>query len=178
MAPSSRTLLRAPNAKTSAPVVEGRRALTGSWMGLLAATSLGLPGASTLHAEVRADMELSEGRDYRLVVQSYDPSVSSDVPSGRAKPMGSTQRSVTAAEMKEGVQVDLLELGQVAGSPDDAARGDLAKALVLAWVEEGRPDLEFDGLRARPKPGSYVGAVRRDAAQDSVQIAIKAPVAV
>jgi hypothetical protein len=145
-------------------------------MGLLAATTLGVPGASTLHAEVRADMELSEGRDYRLVVQSYDPSVS-DVPSGRAKPMGSTQRSVTAAEMKEGVRVDLLELGQVDVSPDDAARGDLAKALVLAWVEEGRPDLEYDGLRARPKPGSFVGAVRRDTTQGSVQIDIKAPVA-
>jgi len=155
-------------------------------MGLLAAATLGVPGASTVRAEVRADMALSEGRSYRLVVQSYDPSVG-EVPSGRARPLASMQRSVTAEEMKEGVQVDLLELGQVAGSSDgsplalarrtpridDAARGDLAKALVLAWVEEGRPDLEFDGRRARPLPGSYVGAARRDADQGSVRIAIK-----
>jgi hypothetical protein len=179
MAPSSRTLFRTPRAKSSVDTGEVRRSSVGSWMGLLAAATLGVPGASTVRAQVRADMALSDGRPYRLVVQSYDPSVGigGDVPSGRAKPLASMQRPVTAEEMKEGVRVDLLELGQVAVSSDDAARGNLAKALVLAWVEEGRADLEFDGRRARPMPGSYVGAARRRADQGSVSIDIKSPVA-
>jgi hypothetical protein len=155
-------------------------------MGILAATTLGVSGASTVRAQVRADMALLEGRPYRLVVQSYDPSVGGKVPSDRARPLASMQRAVTAAEMKRGVKVDLLELRQGDGSGDgespaprrglgvdDAARGDLAKALVLAWVEEGRADLEYDGRRARPLPGSYVGAVRREANQGSVSISVK-----
>ena len=48
-----------------------RSAAAGSWLALLAATTLG-DGADTLHAEVRAD-GLREGA-YRLVVQSYDAS--------------------------------------------------------------------------------------------------------
>ena len=184
MAAASRTLIATSKPSVPAANENGRRSSVGSWMGLLAAT-LGASGASTVRAEVRADMGLSEDRPYRLVVQSYQPSVGGDLPSGRAKPLGSMQRSVTAAEMKQGVQVDLLELGQGDVSSDgraqssfvdDAARGDLAKALVLAWVEEGRADLEFDGRRARPMPGSFVGAARREATQGSVRIAVKAPV--
>jgi hypothetical protein len=159
----------------------------GSWMGLLAATTLGVAGASTVRAQVRAGTALSEGRPYRLVVQSYDPFIGGDVPSVRARPLASMQRQVTAAEMKRGVQVDLLELRQVDGSADggaltptnkvsredDGARGNLARALVVAWVEEGQADLEYDGRRARPQPGSFVGAVRRDANQGSVSISVK-----
>jgi hypothetical protein len=188
MAPSSRTLLRAM-AASSAPDPGSARhgAAASTWMGLLAATTLGVTGASTVRAQVRAGMGLSEGRPYRLVVQSYDPSVSGEFPSRRARPLASMQRRVTAAEMKRGVQVDLLELRQGDGlgdgafgaprrssGPDDAARGDLARALVLAWVEEGQADLEFDGRRARPQPGSFVGAARRDANQGSVSISVKA----
>jgi hypothetical protein len=192
MAPSSRTLARGPGIKPSAPASETRRSSVGSWMGLLAATTLGVPGASTVRAEVRADMTLSEGRPYRLVVQSYDESVGGDLPSGRAKPRASIQRPITAGELRDGVQVDLLELGQADvssdGAPrsllrsssvvvDDAARGNLAKALVLAWVEEGRADLEFDGRRARPMPGSFVGAARRERTQGKVRIDVKPLVA-
>jgi hypothetical protein len=88
--------------------------------------------------------------------------------------------------MKRGVQVDLLELRQDDNpsdgpstsssgghSTDDAARGDLTKALVLAWVEEGAADLEFDGRRARPQPGSFFGAAPCEANQGSVRISVK-----
>jgi hypothetical protein len=186
MAPSSRTLFRGSSDKAPALTHlthEVRRSSVGSWMGLLAATTLGVPGASTLRAEVRADMALSEGRPYRLVVQSYDESLAGDVPPGHAKPRASTQRPITAVELKRGVRVDLLELGQAGdtsdgaqGRPrsiDDAARGNLAKAMVLAWVEEGRADLEFDGRRARPMPGSFVGAARRERTQGKVRIDVK-----
>jgi hypothetical protein len=123
---------------------------------------------------VRSDAELSEGRNYRLVVQSYDPSERAAALRGRGRPMGSVQRAVTADEMKRGVQVDLMELRQTAGITDDAARGNLAKALVVAWVEEGKPDLELDARRARPLPGSLVGTVGREPTQDSVRISVKA----
>jgi hypothetical protein len=171
------------------PVSETGRSMA-SWVGLLAAATLGVPGASTLRAEVRADMALLADRNYRLVVQSYDRPFDGNMPSGNAKPRASIQRPVTAGELRKGVQVDLLELGQAAVSSDaraaaflgsrpaspqdDAARGELTKALVLAWVEEGRADLEFDGRRARPMPGSLVGATCRDPSQGTVRIDVKA----
>ncbi len=156
----------------------------GSWTSFLAATTLGVTGASTVRAEViAADAELTEGRDYRLVVQSYDGPASGSRSAGRSRPVASTQRSVTAAELRRGVRVDLLELRHAATEPvctsrtsDDAARGSLAKNLVIAWVEEGKPDLEYDARRARPLPGSFVGEAAREASQDSVHISVKAGV--
>jgi len=145
----------------------------GSWTALIAATTLGVPAASTVRAEVRADTGLSEERSYRLVVQSYDPSDRELALKGRAHPVGSMQMAVTADDMKKGVQVDLLELRQRDALADSAARGNLAKALVLAWVEEGKPDLELDARRARPLPGSLVGTAGRDPREDSVSISVK-----
>jgi hypothetical protein len=104
-----------------------------------------------------------------LVVQSYDQTPPKGaLPTDRARPIASAQRAVTAAELRKGVHVDLLELRQ-----DDAARGNLARALVVAWVEEGKPDLEFDGRTARPRPGSMYGLASRDDAGTSIRIAVK-----
>jgi hypothetical protein len=113
---------------------------SGSWMSLLASTSLGLESANTVRAEVRADDTLADA-NYRLVVQTYagDGNIN-------ARPLSSVQRAVTAQELRDGVQVRLLELG---------ARS--AKPLVIAWVETGAPDLEFDGRMARPRADSIVG---------------------
>lgn len=154
-----------------------------SWMGLLAVTSLGADGASAVRAQVRANIALSAGRSYRLIVQSYPPSAERPFPSDRARPLASIQRSVTPAEMKRGVRVDLLELrqpgnrydgGAASVSASDAAGGlGSPRSFVLAWVEEGRADLEYDGRRARPQPGSFVGAASRDTTQRSVRIAVK-----
>ena len=83
---------------------------SGSWMALLAATTLGVDGADTVRAEVRADEDLAESRDYRLVVQSFDaddgrrPELPARARSAR------TSASVTAAELRTGVHVNLLEL--------------------------------------------------------------------
>jgi hypothetical protein len=153
----------------------------GSWTSLLAATTLGVAGASTVHAEVHAaDAELSEGRPYRLVVQSYDGSADGVRLSSRARPVASMQRAITPDELRRGVKVDLLELRQLPASglspAADADPGNLAKALVLAWVEEGKPDLEYDARRARPLPGSFVGAAPRTGTQESVRISIRAGV--
>ena len=62
MAPARRTTTRRKSQALAA----------GSWMALLAATSLGVDGANTVRAEVKADEDLAESRDYRLVVHSYD----------------------------------------------------------------------------------------------------------
>jgi hypothetical protein len=57
--------------------------------------------------------------------------------------------------------VNLLELRQAATGNDDDA--------VVAWIEAGKPDLEFDGRTARPLPGSVSGHARRGSGA-SVQI--------
>src|SRR5579883_924535 len=115
MAPPSRSPAR----------TRGRAARAGSWLALLSAATLG-DGALSVQAEVRAD-GLKDGRAYRLVVQTYDalPSVSP-----RSRPVGSTQRAVTAAELRDGVHVSLVELSA------QATPG--AERTVVAWVEAGQ----------------------------------------
>jgi hypothetical protein len=140
-----------------------RRSLAaGSWLALLAATTLG-DGADTLHAEVRA-RGLREGA-YRLVVQSYDAS-DGKVPGRNARPVGSMQRAVTADELRSGVHVNLLELRET------TAEVASERPMVVAWIEAGEPNLEFDGRNARPCPGSVYGVVKRDARQDAVAISL------
>lgn len=139
-----------------------RSAAAGSWLALVAATTLG-DGVGTVHAEVRAD-NLRDGA-YRLVVQSYDASDGA-VPGHDARPVGSAQRAVTADELREGVRVNLLELRERAAADGTAA------PVVVAWIEAGEPDLEFDGRRARPQPGSVYGVARRDARRAGVRISL------
>jgi hypothetical protein len=130
-------------------------ATAGSWLALLAAATLG-DGASTVHAEVRAD-GVRDGA-YRLVVQSYDRA-------GAARPVGSIQRAVTAAELRNGVHVNLVELR---GAQASAA----VKPVIVAWIEAGEPNLEFDGLTARPQPGSSYGVASRPSRQDVARISL------
>jgi hypothetical protein len=59
---------------------------------------------------------------------------------------------VTGAELRRGVTVSVLELRHPA---------DVADGAVVAWIEAGKPDLEFDGRNARPLPGSISGRARR-----------------
>jgi len=139
-------------------------------MAILAATTLGGNAkAGTLHAEVRMDDELPDS-DYRLIVQSYD-ATSGGMPGERVKPVGSIQRAVTADELRRGVKIDLLEL-RVAESI-----GDVKRPVVVAWLEDGKPDLEFDGRMARPTAGSVYGAARRDTAGSNVQITLSRKIA-
>jgi hypothetical protein len=145
-----------------------RSAAAGSWLALLAATTLG-DGADTLHAEVMAK-GVTDGA-YRLVVQSYD-ATDGRVPGRGARPVGSIQRAVTADELRQGVQVDLLELREQGAA--DAGR---ERPMVVAWIEEGTADLEFDGRTARPVPGSVYGLVSRDAGKDAVRIRLNRRVA-
>lgn len=115
-----------------------------SWMDLLAGTMSPDTSADSVDAEVCADVP--EAESLRLVVQSYEE--------GSSRPVGSVQRSVTAKELRNGVHVHLVELRE---------RGSLRrKPRVVAWVESAALD-EFDGLGAKPSPGSMYGETRRDA---------------
>ncbi len=139
---------------------KARTAAAGSWLALLAATTLG-DAADTLRAEVRA-AGLAGAGNYRLVVQSYDAT-------GRdARPVGSIQRSVSADELRHGLHVNLLELRKQAAAPGP----EVQSPMVVAWIEAGEPDLEFDGRTARPSPGSVYGVVKRAATQGVVQISL------
>lgn len=138
-----------------------RSAAAGSWLALLAATTLG-DAADTVRAEVRAEGLAGDGV-YRLIVQSYDSS-DGQVPGRSSRPVGSAQRAVTADELKQGVQVNLIQFR----SPTEQDR-----PVLVAWIEAGEPNLEFDGRTARPGPGSVYGSVKRGAGGDVVQISLK-----
>jgi len=136
-----------------------------SWLALVAATSLGIARAETVRTEIKLPPEAFEsGGRYRLIVQSYDtlgrPSL---IPSGR--PRASTQRTVTRADLVGGVRIDLVELGN-----EEVSR---VERRVIAWVEPGEADLEFDARRAKPTLGSFYGvAPPGNETSESVEIVL------
>jgi hypothetical protein len=154
------------NEKSSRPATKRRVvAESASWLALVAATSLGIPHAETVRAEIKLPPEaLESGGRYRLIVQSYDTlGRASLIPSGR--PRGSTQRTITPADLVDGVRINLIELGD-----EEASR---SQRRVIAWVEPGEANLEFDARRAKPMPGSFYGvAPSGDETNDSVEIVL------
>lgn len=130
-----------------------------SWIALVAATTLGAVQFASLRAEIKAEPGVAvddAAGEYRLVVQSYasDGSVAADgLPAVGAKALASSQRAITAQELREGIAVDILQVG------GDA---DASQPIVIAWVELGQPNLEFDALRARPNPGALYGVARSE----------------
>jgi hypothetical protein len=121
-------------------------------MALLAATTIGLGQLERVRAEISADTAAlgQTGGRYRLVVQSYaQGSVTADLaPGTRQKPLASAQRSVTAEELSRGVAVDVLRVGDTLDPSH----------IIVAWIEHGEADLEFDGAEARPSAGAMYGA--------------------
>jgi hypothetical protein len=135
-----------------------------SWMALLAVTSLGAVSVERMRAEVSAqDVAAATSAGYRLIVQSYSrDSVGADqLPGASHRPLASVQRSVTAEELARGVAVDVLQIDQVKGGAQ----------VIVAWIEHGAPDLEFDALRARPSRGAVVGVAQASAG--SAQIVLR-----
>ncbi len=123
-----------------------------SWMALLAATTIGIGTIQRVRAEVSADIHGigGAGRDgYRLIVQSYPRAslAQGDLPNAKVRPLGSAQRAITLEELKHGVSVDVVGVGETPAED----------AVVVAWVERGKPDLEFDALRARPSDDAVYG---------------------
>jgi len=136
----------------AATVVASSAAVGASWMALVAATTMGLGHLDRVRAEVSADtakLGVGTGR-YRLVVQSYarESMSAGALPSSRQKPLASAQRSVTAEELSRGVAVDVLRVGEQLDPSQ----------VIVAWIEQGEADLEFDGAEARPSAHSIYGA--------------------
>jgi hypothetical protein len=90
----------------------------------------------------------------RLVVHSYLPGQLGDsqVPGVTEKPVASAQRAVTAEELRRGVVVEMVQPAPGCGSAP--------RPVVLAWVERGRPDLDYDARLARPLPGGLRGCAK------------------
>jgi len=122
-----------------------------SWLALVAATTVGVGSLHRVRAAVSVDARklAHSGGGYRLIVQSYAPKSfgAQDLPAQRARPLGSTQRAVTREELARGVAVDVLGVSEAG---EDAS-------VIVAWVERGKPDLEFDALQARPSEDAYYG---------------------
>ena len=139
-------------------------------MALLAATTLGVGQFDRVRAAISSDQHLlgeDEGQAYRLIVQSYAPNTVRDdeLPSVHARPLGSVQRAVTAEELAAGVQVDIVQIGE---------GENIETPVVVAWVERGEPDLEFDARRARPTDAAFFGCssvAARDA--DTAHVVLK-----
>ncbi len=138
-----------------------------SWLALVAATSLGIGQVDRMRAEISADPAIGaevDGDDYRLIVQSYTPeSVGDDhLPTAHARPLASTQRAITAEELKKGVEVDIVQVG---------AETAPASAIVVAWIERGAPDLELDALTARPAADAVYGTGAQS--KESIRVVLR-----
>ena len=165
LASSDNTGKRTRKARSS---VVSSAAAGASWMALLAATSLGAVSVERMRAEVSAqNLGAATGAGYRLIVQSYArESVAvgtGQLPGASHRPLASVQRAVTAEELAQGIAVDVLQIDQLKA-------GEHAPVIV-AWLEHGAPDLEFDALRARPSRGAVYGVAQTSAG--SAQIVLR-----
>jgi hypothetical protein len=125
----------------------------------LAAASLGVASYDRVRAQVTSSGFLNDREDdaagsWRLIVQTYAPDdVGADgLPSPRARPLASTQRSATGAELERGMQVDVVHLGEASNDG----------TVLVAWLERGQPDLEYDGRTARPNRAVYTAVAQTD----------------
>jgi hypothetical protein len=137
-----------------------------SWMALLAATSLGAVSVERMRAEVSAqNLGAATSAGYRLIVQSYarESVGTGQLPGLNHRPLASAQRAVTAEELAQGVAVDVLQIDQLKAGEHSP--------IIVAWVEHGAPDLEFDALRARPTRDAVYGVAQTSAG--SAQIVLR-----
>jgi hypothetical protein len=122
-------------------------------MSLLAATTLGVGSVNQVRAHVSAGEAVVGDGELRLIVQSYrrDRLRDGRRPERGVRPLASAQRAITAEELRQGVDVSFVELESDATDTD---------SVVVAWVENGSANLDFDALEARPAEGSYYGVAQ------------------
>ena len=120
-----------------------------TWMSLVAATTLGMGAVDQVRTRVRSVGELSGDEELRLIVQSYPRQTlgGAGLPRESAKPLASTQRAITAEELKHGVDVSFFQ----------PIRGNASDTVVVAWIERGAPVLDMDALEARPSGAAFYG---------------------
>lgn len=120
-----------------------------SWTSLLAHTSTGLTGLGRCRVRVHQRGAHTSHEGLRLVVQSYrERDVIAGRPRPYARPLASAQRAVSPDQLHFGVQLDLVSF-----------EGDDDDVVVIAWMEDGDTDLDFDGLQARPPRSARWAAV-------------------
>ena len=122
-----------------------------SWSSLIA-TTLGLDDFGRVWVRVRAEVPGNEA--CRLVVQLY-PSGSAEPGAAiqrYARPLASAQRAATPEALRNGLEMMLVHWM--------SAHEPVGDTVLIAWVEPGEANLEFDGLRARPAEAAYVGMCR------------------
>lgn len=159
---------RAAQKKQSKASVVMTTAATGaSWMALLAATTIGIGNLQRVRAEVSANIHAigeAGGDGYRLIVQSYPRAslAQGDLPRANVKPLASAQRAITLEELAHGVSVDVVGLGEEPAED----------AIVVAWVERGKADLDFDALQARPSADAIYGTADTRAAAARAQVVL------
>ncbi len=150
---------RAVGHSKQADALVGLKESSVSWSSLVA-TTLGLDDYGRVWVRVRAAVPGNEA--CRLVVQLYpaaaaEPGVAIQ---RYARPLASAQRAVTPEELRQGLEVMLVHW--MSGHPA------IDETVLIAWVEPGEADLEFDGLRARPAQTAYVGMCRPEHERASI----------
>lgn len=137
-----------------------------SWFSLVAATTAGIGPTATVRTCVKADVAEDLG-ELRLVVHSYLPEQLGErtVPSATDRPVSSTQRAVTAEELRQGVMIDVVQPVAVAGSE--------GAPVVVAWVERGRANLDYDALLARPTPGVPRGCAKARGSSEAMRATVE-----
>ncbi len=133
-----------------------------SWLSLLAETTPGLSAVVCQRVHIQSDALAGEG-SHRLIAQSYSRrDVGPDLlPLRGARPLGSAQRAVDSEALRTGVDLTLMHM---------ADRG----TVIVAWIEAGDPDLEFDGQRPRPNPTHLFGGVTARRSQRA-RVVLRAP---
>src|ERR1041384_38614 len=97
-----------PLSMASSRTTPQRVASAASWMSLLAATTLGVSGVNQVRAPISAGDEVGDG-ELRLIVQSYRRDrLRQGLPARDARPLASTQRAITAEELRQGIDVSVL----------------------------------------------------------------------
>lgn len=120
-----------------------------TWMSLVAATTLGLGDVHHVRARVLAADEVRGDDELRLILQSYPEHTLSGagLPRDEAKPLASSQRAITAEELRHGVDVSFYQ------KPSPGGPG----VVLVAWVERGAATLDLDALEARPSSEAHYG---------------------
>ena len=131
-----------------------------SWLALVAATSLGIAHAETVRAEIRLPRQaLQHRRRYRLIVQSYD-SLRATQRHSRLGPTPGLCAAVGHARRSRRWGSHRPHLARREEQPAEPEQG-----VVVAWVEPGEANLEFDARRARPTADSFYGVASSNGAE-------------
>lgn len=160
------SLSGAPKRPSSSQALRGEA----SWLALLTATTLRSRN-DVVRVEVRASRgfdQVSGDHPHRIVVQVYPRRAWVD---GRvqawARPTASAQRAVTLDDLACGIPVHLVDFGRVSVDSRD-------QSVVVAWVEDGAPNLDLDGIDARPRCDTTVAVARLRPGAGEVKIRLGA----